>query len=141
MTSTRSPFLRVVAPGVSRPGRVCARPVDFAHICRTLGDLSGLSRPAHVEDLSIRPLLADASAGWTTPAVLAGKFDNYGERCERWRYIRDEDFGEEHYDPGVHPREGYKSAGDSRFTCDKSEPARWWSALNRHAVAASPPPA
>ena len=132
--STRAPLLWVV-PGLTRPGGVCARPVDFTHIYPTLCDLAGLPRPAHVEGLSIRPLLAEPAAACDTPAVMTYKFGNHAVRSERWRYIRYEDGGEELYDHDADPREWTNLAGEPRFAVVKAEHARWLPAVNRPAVA------
>ncbi|MEY2881554.1 MAG: Choline-sulfatase [Verrucomicrobiota bacterium] len=135
--SARAPLLWV-APGLTRPGSVCARTVDFTHIYPTLCDLAGLPRPAHIEGLSIRPLLADPAATWTTPAVTTYKFGNHAVRSERWRYIRYEDGGEELYDHDADPLEWKNLAGDAQFAAIKTEHARWLPTLNRPAVETAP---
>jgi len=132
--STRAPLLWV-APGITHPGGVCERTVDFTHIFPTLCDLAGLPRPAHVEGLSIRPLLADPREAWSTPAVTTYKFGNHAVRSERWRYIRyDGDGGEELYDHDADPREWTNLAAEARFAAVKAEYARWLPAVNRPAV-------
>jgi hypothetical protein len=52
---TRAPLIWVV-PGLTKPGGVCTRAVDFMSIYPTLLDVTGLPIPAHVEGGSIRPL-------------------------------------------------------------------------------------
>jgi arylsulfatase A-like enzyme len=136
--STRAPLLWVV-PGLTRPGGVCARTVDFTHIYPTLCDLAGLPRPAHVEGLTIRPLLADPAAAWTTPAVITYKFGNHAVRSERWRYIRYEDGGEELYDHDADPLEWNNLAGEARFAAVKAEHAQWLPKINRPAVETTSP--
>ena len=131
--STRAPLLWV-APGVTRPGGVCARPVDFTHIYPTLCDLTGLPRPAHVEGQSIRTLLAEPTAPWTTPAVSTYKFGNHAVRSERWRYIRYAGGDEELYDHEADSLEWTNLAGDPRFTAVKAELARWLPKVNRPAA-------
>ncbi|MEO6243985.1 MAG: sulfatase [Opitutaceae bacterium] len=129
--TTRAPLLWV-APGITRPGGVCARTVDFTHIYPTLCDLAGLPRPAHVEGLSIRSLLADPTSAWTTPAVTTYRFNNHAVRSERWRYIRyDGDGGEELYDHDADPLEWKNLAGDPQFGAVKTELARWLPKINR----------
>ena len=67
--ATRAPFIWVV-PGVTKPGGVCARTVDFMSIYPTLCDLAGIAKPAHVEGPNIRPLLADPTGRvGRTPAI------------------------------------------------------------------------
>ena len=43
-----------VAPGLTKPGGVCERTVDFMTIYPTLADLAGIPTPAHVQGASIR---------------------------------------------------------------------------------------
>jgi arylsulfatase A-like enzyme len=95
--ATRAPFIWVV-PGVTKPGGVCARSVDFMCIYPTLCDLAGIAKPAHVEDANIRTLLADPAAEWTRPALTTHGRNNHAIRTERWRYIRYADGSEELYD-------------------------------------------
>jgi arylsulfatase A-like enzyme len=95
--ATRAPFIWVV-PGVTRPGGVCERTVDFMSIYPTLCELAGVPLPRHVEGVSIRKLLADPRAEWSLPAVTTHGFQNHAVRTERWRYIRYADGGEELYD-------------------------------------------
>jgi arylsulfatase A-like enzyme len=102
--ATRAPFIWVV-PGVTKPGGVCARPVDFMSIYPTLCDLAGIAKPAHVTGHDIRPLLADPQAAWTTPALTTHGINNHAIRTERWRYIRYADGGEELYDHSNDPYE------------------------------------
>ncbi|MSU48688.1 MAG: iduronate-2-sulfatase [Opitutus sp.] len=122
--ATRAPLLWV-APGVTQPGGVCERTVDFTHIYPTLCDLAGLPRPAHVGGLSIRPLLANPKAPWSTPAVSTFKFGNHAVRSERWRYIRYVNGDEELYDHDADPLEWKNLAGDPMFAAIKKELAQW----------------
>lgn len=66
--ATRSPLIWV-APGVTKPGGVCARPVDFLGIFPTLWDLAGLRLPSHLEEVSFKSLLADPKTAWERPAI------------------------------------------------------------------------
>jgi arylsulfatase A-like enzyme len=95
--ATRAPFIWVV-PGVTQPGGVCSRPVDFMSVYPTLCDLAGIPKPAHVTGQNIRPLLTDPQAAWTTPALTTHGQNNHAIRTERWRYIRYADGSEELYD-------------------------------------------
>jgi arylsulfatase A-like enzyme len=122
--STRAPLLWVV-PGVTRPGGVCARTVDFTHIFPTLCDFAGLPAPARLDGVSIRPLLANPSAAWSTPAVTTYKFGNHAVRSERWRYIRYANGDEELYDHEADPLEWKNLAGEAQFASVKTELAQW----------------
>jgi arylsulfatase A-like enzyme len=100
--ATRAPFVWVV-PGVTEPGGVCPRPVDFMSVYPTLLDLCKLPRPGHVTAESIRPLLANPNRKWRGPAITTFKQNNHAIRTERWRYIRYADGGEELYDHRADP--------------------------------------
>ena len=56
------------------------------------------NKPAWVEGLDIRPLLAGPSAAWAHPAITTFGQNNHAIRTDRWRYIRYSDGGEELYD-------------------------------------------
>jgi arylsulfatase A-like enzyme len=118
--STRAPFIWVV-PGVTKPGGVCARPVDFMSIYPTLCELAGIAKPAHVEGPSIRALLADPKAAWSTPALTTYLRNNHAVRSERWRYIRYSDGGEELYDHDADPNEWTNLANKPEFAGIKKE--------------------
>jgi len=102
--ATRSPLIWVV-PGLTRPGGICERPIDFMSIYPTLMDVCGLPTPAHVQGTSIRRLLADPAAEWTEPAVTTHKYRNHAVRVAGWRYIRYADGDEELYDERNDPNE------------------------------------
>jgi arylsulfatase A-like enzyme len=101
---TRAPLI-FVAPGVTQPGSVCDRPVDFMAIYPTLCDLAGLPIPKHVEGTSLRPLLADPQAAWSLPAITTHGRGNHAVRTDQWRYIRYADGSEELYN---HTRDPYE---------------------------------
>lgn len=93
----RMPFIWV-APGVSKAGGVCHRPVDLMSIYPTLCELASLEKPAHVEGVSIKPLLANPSAKWDHLALTTHGRKNHSVRSEGWRYIQYADGSEELYD-------------------------------------------
>ena len=95
--ATRAPLIWVV-PGVTKPGGICVRSVDFMSIYPTLCDLAGIAKPAHVTGANLRPLLADPSAKWELPALTTHGFQNHAIRTDRWRYIRYANGDEELYD-------------------------------------------
>ncbi len=127
--ATRAPLIWVV-PGVTKPGGVCARPVDFMCIYPTLCDLAGIPKPAHVEDEDIRPLLADPQAAWGKPALTTYGRNNHALRTERWRYIRYDDGGEELYDHDADPYEWTNVAGHSDHAALKAELAKHFPTVN-----------
>ena len=122
--ATRAPFIWV-APGITKPGGECARPVDFMCVYPTLLDLCGIARPAHVTAESIRSLLADPKAAWRKPAVTTFKRNNHAVRSERWRYIRYADGGEELYDHEVDVYEWANLAAKAEYMPTKAELSKW----------------
>jgi arylsulfatase A-like enzyme len=118
--STRAPFIWV-APGVTKSGGVCERPVDFMSVYPTLCDLAGIARPKHVEGDNIRSLLANPRATWTNVAITTFRRNNHAVRTERWRYIQYADGGEELYDHTKDPLEWKNMADDPAFAREKKE--------------------
>lgn len=127
--ATRAPFIWVV-PGVTKPGGVCRRTVDFMSIYPTLCDLAGIAKPAHVTGANIRPLLADPQAAWTTPALTTFHQNNHALRTERWRYIRYADGGEELYDHDADPYEWTNLAAKPEHAELKKELASHFPTVN-----------
>lgn len=127
--ATRAPLLFVV-PGVTRPGGVCQRTVDFMSIYPTLCELCDVEVPKHVEGVSIKPLLADPRAAWDRPAVTTHGFQNHAVRSEQWRYIRYANGDEELYDETADPHEWKNLASDAKYAEMKSALARWFPAAN-----------
>ena len=95
--AVRAPFIWVV-PGMTKPGSLCERTVDFMCVYPTLCELAGIQIPKHVEGTSIKSLLANPKAEWNTPAVCTFGFQNHTVRTEQWRYIRYANGGDELYD-------------------------------------------
>jgi arylsulfatase A-like enzyme len=127
--STRSPLIWVV-PGLTKPGGVCERAVDFMHIYPTLCDLAGLPIPAHIEGASIRPLLENPKAAWERPAIITYQRNNHAIRSDKWRYIRYADGGEELYDHDNDPLEWKNLANDSKYESVKDAHRKWLPKVN-----------
>jgi len=102
--ATRTPFIWV-APGVTKPGTVCDRPVDFMSIYPTLCKLAGLEPPGHLEGKSIVPLLQNPKSNWDGVALTTHGYLNHAIRDGRYRYIRYADGTEELYD---HKNDAYE---------------------------------
>ncbi len=94
-----------VVPGVTKPGTVCEKPVDFLSLFPTFCDLTGLPVPAQCKGPSIRPLLADPKAPWDHPALSTMRRGNHSVCDDRYRYIRYSDGTEELYDHTKDPNE------------------------------------
>ena len=118
--STRAPLLWVV-PGLTKPNTTCDRTVDFMSIYPTLCDLCGITKPAHVEGQSIRPLLQDPKLEWNRPALTTYQFNNHAVRNEEWRYIRYNNGDEELYNESQDPNEWKNLATDSSLASKKEE--------------------
>jgi arylsulfatase A-like enzyme len=104
----------VTVPGMTKPGSVCERAVEFVHIYPTLAELCGLTPPKNLDGKSFVSLLKDPSAEWM-PAVTTHGKDNHAVRSERWRYIRYADGSEELYDHDADPNEWTNLATNSRY--------------------------
>ncbi|MEX2186064.1 MAG: sulfatase [Pirellulales bacterium] len=129
--STRTPLVWV-APGVTKFGGVCQRPVDLMTIYPTLCDLCGIATPTHVEGPSIRKLLADPQATWDQPALTTFHQNNHSLRDQRWRYIRYANGDEELYDHVADPYGWTNLAADTKFDAVKARLAKSIPKLNRN---------
>jgi arylsulfatase A-like enzyme len=118
--ATRAPFIWV-APGITKPGTISDRTVDFMSIYPTLTDLCGIPTPKHVEGESIRTLLANPSAPWDKPGVTTYRFKNHTVRTAGWRYIRYENGDDELYDETKDPNEWTNLAQKPEFAAKKAE--------------------
>jgi arylsulfatase A-like enzyme len=121
---TRTVFIWKV-PGVSRPGGVCERTVDYAGIYPTLCELTGLSRPTHLDGRSFAPLLRDPRSAWDLPALTTHGFQNHTVRTEDWRYIRYANGDEELYHVATDPFEYTNLANRTEHAERKRELAKW----------------
>ncbi len=122
--STRN-ILMVSAPGVTKPGTVCDRPVSMMDLYPTLIDLSGLKAPGVQEGESLLKWLKDPKSPKKTPVLTTYGFGNHAVRSERWRYIRYSDGGEELYDRAKDPNEWTNLAAKPELAAVKSEHAQW----------------
>ncbi len=128
--ATRAPLLWVV-PGLTKPGSVCERTVDFMSIYPTLMDVCGLPKPTHLDGQSIKPLLANPTAPWEQPAMTTHGFSNHGVRNEGWRYIRYENGDEELYNEATDPNEWTNLAKDPQYADRKIEMAKQMPTVNQ----------
>lgn len=112
--ATRTPFIWV-APGVTKPGGVSGRTVDHMSVYPTLCDLAGIPIPKHVQDPSIRSLLANPQAPWAIPAVTTFHQNSHGIRNEGWRLIRYGNGDEELYNEETDPYEWTNLAKDPKY--------------------------
>ena len=122
--ATRAPLI-FVAPGVTKPGSVCRRPVDFINVYPTLADLCSLPLGEHLDGVTMRPLLESADAEWERPALTTHGRLNHALRSEQFRYIRYADGSEELYDHLADPMEWKNLADDPRFAKTKADLKAW----------------
>lgn len=127
--ATRAPLIFVV-PGLTKPGGVCNRAVDFMSVYPSLTELCGLETPKHVEGLSIKTLLTDPQSAWDRPALTTHGLGNHAVRSEKWRYIRYKDGSEELYDHDKDPLEWTNLAKDAQFDQVKNDLAKWLPKVN-----------
>ncbi len=84
--STRVPLI-MMAPGVTRAGTACTRPVELIDLYPTLCELCGLPMPEGLESISMVPLLRDPDRKWKKGAFTTlGPTPGNSVRTERWRY-------------------------------------------------------
>jgi arylsulfatase A-like enzyme len=131
--ATRAPLIWV-APWVTKPDSVCERTVDYMSIYPTLMDLCGLPKPAHLEGLSIKALLADPKAAWEPNAMTTYRYNNHGVRSEGWRYIRYANGEEELYNEATDPYEWKNLAGDPQYAGTKRELAKMMPTANHEDI-------
>jgi len=113
--SNHVPFI-VVAPGVTRPGTQCERPVDLSVIYPTLLELCGLEPDENCDGQSVVSLLKNPAAEWGRPALMTYQRGNHAVRSNRWRYIRYADGTEELYDHSDDPHEWKNVANDPKWS-------------------------
>ena len=88
-----------VAPGVTKPGSSCAKPVNLLDIYPTLASLTGCKPPdKQLEGNDLTVLMKNPEASWNKTSLTVFGYKNYGIRSERYRYIVYADGTEELYD-------------------------------------------
>ncbi len=132
--ATKAPMIWVV-PGLTQPGGVCDRPVDYMNIYPTLNDLCGLAESVNpqgqkLDGINMRSLLANPHGRWDRPALTTHGRNNHALRTQQYRYIRYADGSEELYDQIEDPM-GFKNlAAIAKFSKLKNQIARWFPKTN-----------
>ncbi|MCP4853920.1 MAG: sulfatase [Fuerstiella sp.] len=135
--ATRTPFIWV-APGVTKPGTICDRPVDFMSIYPTLCELATLKPPEHLEGKSIVPLLENPKSSWDGVALTTHGYLNHAIRDGRYRYIRYADGTEELYDHKNDSYEFTNLAGSTDMVAVKEELAAHLPKINKKPTKTTP---
>ena len=111
-----------VAPGVTRPGSTCNRPVNLLDIYPTLASLTGSKPPRNqLEGNDLTALMRNPTAAWSQTSLTTFGYKNYGVRSERHRYIVYADGSEELYDHANDKWEWNNLAADPRYAEVKLE--------------------
>ena len=126
--ATHVPFI-IVAPGVTRPGSVCSKPVSLIDIYPTLVELAGLPA-AEVDGTSLVPLLKEPKQDWDPVLMTMGK-GNHAIRSDNWRYIRYRDGSEELYDHRKDPWEWKNLASSPEYADVIAEHKKWIPAVEK----------
>ncbi|MBM3798253.1 MAG: sulfatase [Acidobacteria bacterium] len=122
--ATRNVML-TVAPGVTKAGSRCNRPVSLIDLYPTLTELCGLPARPGVEGRSLVPILHDPARDWEQPALTTFNRGNHSLRNERWRYTVYSDGGEELYDHHEDPMEWTNLAKRPEYAQVKAQLAKW----------------
>lgn len=117
--------LMIAAPGVTKPGQKCSRPVSLIDIYPTLIELCGLAQRKELQGKSLLPLLKGPEAKWPRPALTTHGRNNHSLRSQRWRYIRYSDGTEELYDHNSDALEWNNLADDPKYAGIKKDLAKW----------------
>ncbi len=118
------PFI-IVAPGITKAGSRCDRPVSLVDIYPTLLELCGLPAKADNDGQSLVPLLKNPQQKWSRPAIMTQGRGNHAIRTDRWRYIHYKDGTEELYDHECDPWEITNLASDARYASVIEEHKQW----------------
>jgi len=122
--ATHVPFM-MTAPGFTKPGTRCTRPVSLVDLYPTLTDLAGLPAPQGLDGASLKPLLENPAHAWPRPALCTYLHANHAVTAERYRYIRYADGGEELYDRQQDPNEWVNLASHPAHAEAKRQLAAW----------------
>lgn len=112
-------------PGLTKPGTISTRPIDYLNIYPTLCSLTGLERPAHLQGFDMTPLLENPAADWDQPAMTTHGRGNHSVRFGDFRYIRYANGDEELYDHSNDPLEYTNLAGDPKLSETKTDLASY----------------
>jgi len=111
-----------IAPGVTKAGSVCSKPVNLLDIYPTLASLTNCTPPKNqLEGNDLSGLMKNPEASWDKNSVTVFGYKNYGIRSERYRYIVYEDGSEELYDHQKDNWEWQNLAKNPEYTAIKEK--------------------
>lgn len=126
--TTRTPLI-IHAPGISKSGGRCNRPVSLVDLYPTLIELCGLPERDDLDGRSLAPLVRNWEADWPYPAIITHSpwwhGTNHAIRSEQYHYIHYSDGGEELYDMSNDPNQWKNLAGDPEYSEIKEELKKW----------------
>ena len=131
--STRVPMI-VIAPGVTKPGSTCTRPVNLLDVYPTLNELCGLPNRNDLDGVSLVPLLKNPQAEWERPSITTWGKNNHSARGNRYRYTRHADGSEELYDHQQDPDEFTNLANQKELANVKERLRKWFPQKNADRV-------
>ena len=131
--STRVPFL-IVAPGVTKAGSTCDRPVSLLDLYPTLNELCKLPKRNDLDGVSLVPLLRDPKAKWDRPAITTWGKGNHSARGQRYRYVLHSNGTEQLYDHKTDPDEFDNLADKPELDPVKKRLAQWFPKTNAKPV-------
>ncbi len=115
-----------VAPGVTKPGSTCDKPVNLLDIYPTLAALTDCKPPkGQLEGNDLSVLMKNPEAEWDDATVTTFGYKNYGVRSKRYRYIVYEDGSEELYDHSKDKWEWRNLASESEYAKIKAQLREW----------------
>ena len=122
--STRVPLI-VVAPGITKPGTICDKPVNLLDIYPTLNELCSLPARKDLDGISLVKLLKNPETKWARPSITTWGKGNHAARGQRYRYIRHPNGEEQLYDHKIDPNEFTNLADKPELTEVKERLAKW----------------
>jgi len=126
--TSRAPLI-IYAPGVSKNGGRCNRPVSLVDLYPTLIELCSLPERDDLDGRSLATLVRNSEADWPYPAIITHSpwwhGTNHAIRSERYHYIHYSDGGEELYDMANDPNQWKNLAGDPEYSEIKEELKKW----------------
>ncbi len=131
--TSRTPLI-ICAPGVSKSGGRCRRPVSLVDLYPTLIELCGLPVRNDLDGRSLAPLVRNPEAAWPYPAIITHSpwwhGPNHAIRSQRYHYIRYSDGGEELYDMSNDPHQWKNLAGAPENSKIKDDLVKWLPKVN-----------